>query len=396
MESHLFDLSKKIIKIVFDFYHIYSHYHSQLALQIKKKNSPIKLEDHTTLKSNLNKLLSEIKKQKEIIEQTPNFKTYLNNYYHEGCLQWKFSDKGIEKLFPICVYLFISQFKCIANCFAYNYILCSSICENYTINNINDLLSSNTPNNIILWKTITLLSLLTKPQNNITQEENNALSFIPSKPQIRLSEGIVISDEELELFELNTQFVSSFLTSNVLLEAYQTILNDSDKPEHFNGKLLEKENLSKVILDFLKEDSIFFVYKFPQHGLTLSDGSVLINYNQTCNASFAACYIMTIFHEITHVLYRKVINNNVFRRSFDETKDSGTLLEQLLVGDMNQCHRKGCCYIINSKNYNTSVTEFKNKLNEIESQVDYTKDTDTALYDLYKKTNHKPNCLVMP
>ena len=273
---------------------------------------------------------------------------------------------------------------------------CYTICQKYTINTINELLSSDSSNNIILWKIITLFCLLTKPQSNITQEETNAISFSPSEPQIKLSEGISISDDELEPFQMNTEFISTFLTSNVLLEAYKTILNDSNKPDNFNTLLLEKENLKKVILDFLKEDSIYFVYQFPQHGLTLSDGSVLINYEQTINASFAACYIMTIFHEITHVLYRKVINNNIFRRSFDETKDSGTLLEQLLVGDMNKCHRKGCCYIINSNNYNTSVSEFKKKFKEIESQIDNTKDTDTSLYVLYKKNNKKPNCLVMP
>ena len=396
MESNLSDLSKQILKLVFDFYDIYVNYHSQIKLLIKSKNESVKLEDPTTVKSKLNKLLNEIKSKKELLEQTPNFKDYLNKYYREGCLQWKFLDKGVEKLFPICVYIFISEFKFVENGFACNYMQCYTICQKYTINTINELLSSDSSNNIILWKIITLFCLLTKPQSNITQEETNAISFSPSEPQIKLSEGISISDDELEPFQMNTEFISTFLTSNVLLEAYKTILNDSNKPDNFNTLLLEKENLKKVILDFLKEDSIYFVYQFPQHGLTLSDGSVLINYEQTINASFAACYIMTIFHEITHVLYRKVINNNVFRRSFDETKDSGTLLEQLLVGDMNKCHRKGCCYIINSNNYNTSVSEFKNKLNEIESQVDYTKDTDTTLYDLYKKTNHKPNCLVMP
>ena len=49
---------------------------------------------------------------------------------------------------------------------------------------------------------------------------------------------------------------------------------------------------------------------------------------------------MTIFHEITHVLFRKIINTNSFRRSFDETQDEGNKVEQLLVGELNLCYKE--------------------------------------------------------
>ena len=74
---------------------------------------------------------------------------------------------------------------------------------------------------------------------------------------------------------------------------------------------------------------------------------------------------MTIFHEITHVLFRKIINTNSFRRSFDETQDEG---EQLLVGELNLCYKEGCDFILDLNNSQLSVTLFNKAFHEIEER----------------------------
>ena len=77
---------------------------------------------------------------------------------------------------------------------------------------------------------------------------------------------------------------------------------------------------------------------------------------------------MTIFHEITHVLFRKIINTNSCRRSFDETQDEGNKVEQLLVGELNLCYKEGCDFILDLNNSQLSVTLFNKAFHEIEER----------------------------
>ena len=130
---------------------------------------------------------------------------------------------------------------------------------------------------------------------------------------------------------------------------------------------LQKEKYFLIV--FAKPQAKYIIsFSFLEYGLTLADGSVLISIPVDDDLENGACCLMTIFHEITHVLFRKIINTNSFRRSFDETQDEGNKVEQLLVGELNLCYKEGCDFILDLNNSQLSVTLFNKAFHEIEER----------------------------
>ena len=286
----------------------------------------------------LNSLINVISEKWELLNKSEQFQKLYQNHYNEkeDLLDWTFGKNGIEQLLPVSVYIFIK--KCQLKCDNLQEVSSpfSKVCNNYSLELINQLFNSNEGNSIMIWKTLTLIVRLIKPNKEISIEETNAIHYSTNNAFLRkLSNGLyfneITNNNKLWTIILAKQTVTPFLLSPVLLEAYSIILSEVKSSDTIDKNQL-KERIKKEIEDFISQDKIYFIYNMPQYGLTLADGSVLINYDNTDEVAIAACCLMTIFHEMTHVLFRKIIYTNSFRRSFDENQDSGTKVEELLVG----------------------------------------------------------------
>ena len=250
----------------------------------------------------------------------------------------------------------------------------------------------------MIWKTVTLIVRLIKPNKEISNEEKNAIQYPTNNTNlIKLSNGLyfneITKNNKLWTIILAKNTVTPFLLSPVLLEAYSIILSEV-KPRETIDKNQLKERIKKEIEDFISQDKIFFIYNMSQRGLTLADGSVLINYNNTDEVANAACCLMTIFHEMTHVLFRKIIYTNTF--SFNKNQDSGIKIEELLVGEFHKCHKEGCYFILNFKNYQLYELKKFNSLfaSEEINCIQQDKTNTTKTYVLYKKTERKASCVI--
>ena len=393
--------SKKILENVFTFHKIYNQHlidreHQDIFFPTSDDLLP-KMPINIT--EELNSLIKDISDKWELLNKSQQFQAVYKEHYNENedLLDWTFGKNGIEQLLPISVYIFIK--KCKLKCGNFENAF-DNLCNNFSIELINQLFNSNKGNSIMIWKTITLILILNKPNQDISAEEINAITYQETENQlIKLSKGLYFDEKmgnnRIWSIVLNTNNVRPFLISPVLLEAYCTVLSEIKTPDTEDKKKLE-ERIKQEINDFLDKDTIYFSYNMHQHGLTLADGSVLINYEKRKKIAYAACCLMTIFHEMTHVLFRKIIYTNTFRRSFDETQDSGRKVEELLVGDLNECHQKGCYFILKIENYQYNDLKtfnllFKSEENKCVKQDGINK---TMTYILYKKTKKKASCVM--
>ena len=396
--------SKQIIENVFLFHNIYEQYlnnreEPENFFPPSDEFLPIIPQNIT---EQLNSLINEISEKMELLNKSEQFNIAYQTHYNEkeDLLHWTFGKNGIEQLVPISVYIFIK--KCQLKCghFIELFNPFSKICKNFSLDLITRLFNSNEGNIIMIWKTITFILILNKPNQDITAEENNSIKYPTSNNYIiKLSHGLhfdeITENSKILTIVLNKKTVTPFLLSPVLLEAYSTILSEV-KCKETTDKNQIKERIQKEIEDFLTKDSIYFIYNMFQRGLTLADGSVLINYQNTDDVGNAACCLMTIFHEMTHVLLRKIIYTNTFRRSFDETEDLGNKVKECLVGELNQCHKKGCYFLLNLKNYQLcDLKTFKSRFTAEEKNC-IKKDINdsTKTYVIDKKTKKRASCVM--
>ena len=103
-----------------------------------------------------------------------------------------------------------------------------------------------------------------------------------------------------------------------------------------------------MIEEYLNQDSIIVVRDFPQYGLTLADSSIILLINKDADYPSLASALITLYHEMIYLLYRKLSNTSFFKRSFDETQNASKKFELSLLGNYNTCHRESCHYIIST------------------------------------------------
>lgn len=391
--------SKQIMENVFLFYHSYTEYIENMMTLPNKPQDYI-INPSKEVKDKLNGYITSIKDKFELLKNLEHFKKDYNIHYKEkeDAIDWTFGQNGIEKLLPIAIFIFVK--KCMLEQPIKLHKLRApfgKICKHYSLDSINQLFNSNEGNSIMIWKNITLVLILIYPNKNITTEEKNAIKFEQTNRIIKLSKGIILNDTENDIPKeiiFNTQFVRPYLKSKVLLESFITILNEKVEPHQKDNDRL-KQRIENEIEDFLVNDTIYFIDSFPQYRLTLADGSVLINAPEDDQVENAACCLMTLFHEMTHVLFRKIIDTNTFRRSFDETQDSGRKLEELLVGKLNECHKEGCDFILNLDNYTLSVSDFNKSFHSIEEKYEKSNSSkNMKTYNLYKLANQRLSCVM--
>ena len=391
--------SKAILENVFSFHRIYNQYLAEIErpdIFFPPSDDIIPIMIPQKIKSQLNLLIKDISDNLELLYKSKQFQKVYKEHYKEieDILVWTFGKNGIEQLLPISVYLFIKQCNLKYDNFGDALLPFDNLCNNFSLELIFQLFNSNKGNSIIIWKTIKLILIL-KPNQDISVEQIKSIRYIETDDLIPLSKGLNFDEKmgnnRIWSIVLNTNTVRPFLISPVILEAYCTILSEIETPETTDKKKLQ-ERIKKEINDFLDKDTIYFSHKMLQHRLTLPDGSVLINYKRTKTIAYAACCLITLFHEMTHVLFRKIINTNIFTRCIDETQYSGRTVEELLIGNLNECHQKGCYFILTIGNYqNNSLKTFNLLFNNCEKE-----DTinNTMKYVLYNKTKKKPSCVM--
>ena len=391
--------SKQIMENVFLFYHSYTEYIENMMTLPNKPQDYI-INPSKEVKDKLNGYITSIKDKFELLKNLEHFKKDYNIHYKEkeDAIDWTFGQNGIEKLLPIAIFIFVK--KCMLEQPIKLHKLRApfgKICKHYSLDSINQLFNSNEGNSIMIWKNITLVLILIYPNKNITTEEKNAIKFEQTNRIIKLSKGIILNDTENDIPKeiiFNTQFVRPYLKSKVLLESFITILNE--KVDLKNKDILKKQ-IEKEIDNFLNKDTIYFVESFPQYGVTLADGSVIINAPEDDQFENAACCLMTLFHEMTHVLSMKIINKNAFRITVEETQDIGRTILQLFVGKLNECHKEGCDFILNLNNYTLSVIDFNKAFHSIEEKYENSnssKNKNMKTYNLYKSANQRLSCVM--
>ena len=108
--------SKQIMENIFQFYNSYEEYIKEM---MKLQNSP---DDYiinpTKIKDRLNSYLTIIKNNYQLLHDSEQFrKKYITHYNEkEDLLNWTFGEKGIEKLLPIAIYIFVKKCNLADNC----------------------------------------------------------------------------------------------------------------------------------------------------------------------------------------------------------------------------------------------------------------------------------------
>ena len=368
---------------------------NSVFIDYKKKNQPPTLT--IELKSKLDLIFEKILNLDSELQKIPSFSEFYSNHYIDNNIEWTYNDKNIKELIPMSVHTFITILKSgKQNHFEY-YFTFKTICKMFSLELINQMFQTNT-DAIIVWKIIALAFILTNPGERLPLKLERAITYSPSSKIYSLSHGIIIETEDpksnsLKKINFNTSFVKPFLCSFTILSCFKQILKEALEYNEIDIKV-KRKTLKIMIEEYLSEDLIFLVNDFPQFGLTLADCSIILNVTKAVNYPSLASVMMTLYHEMTHLLYRKVSNTNFFRRSFDETEDSGTMVEKLLLGDLNKCHKATCHYILNISNYKCYPDVFYTKLSAIENYYRIGKIEDTRTYTLYKDDSNDLGCLI--
>ena len=191
--------SKKIMENVFLFYHTYKEYIENI-ITLKNKPHDYIINPPKEIKDKLNCYITIIKEKYELYNHLDQFQKDYNAYYKEkeDLIVWQFGQKGIEKLLPIAIYIFVK--KCLLDQPFKLHELRSpfgKICQYYSLDSINQFFKSNEGNSIMIWKTITLVTLLIYPNKKISFEEKNAIKFEQTNNIIKLSDGIILNDNDI-------------------------------------------------------------------------------------------------------------------------------------------------------------------------------------------------------
>ena len=149
-----------------------------------------------------------------------------------------------------------------------------------------------------------------------------------------------------------------------------------------------------MIEEYLNQDSIIVVRDFPQYGLTLVDSSIILLINKDADYPSLASALITLYHEMIYLLYRKLSNTSFFFFCFDETQNTSKKFELSLLGNYNTCHRESCHYILDINNYNNFPDTFLSELSVIENKYEIGQIKDDVSYQLYKKDSTPPSCLL--
>lgn len=384
------DITKEIINQIYLFHSIFNDYIQNEESIFLDEGLPGNLE--TKMKPIIDNILhldSQLEKQSNFIE-------FYSNHYKNNIIEWTYSEKNIQDLLPISIHTFIKKIEFNQKRYDKFYFAFHKICSNFDSKIIEQMFQSN--NGVIVWKIIVLVFILINPNNEISINMRKAISYSIPQEIYSLQKGIkfAILDPKtstLKRFNFDTIFVKPFLTSFTLLSCFKKILKDA---LNFHGKELKikKKTLKIMIEEYLNQDLIIVVREFPQNGITLADSSIILLINKDADYPSLASVLMTLYHEMTLLLYRKISNTSFFQKSFDETQDAGKKVEQLLLGNYNTCHRESCYYILDINNYNNSPNTFLTELSVIEKKYEIGQMKDDVSYQLYQNDSTPPSCLL--
>lgn len=102
--------SKKIMENVFLFYHTYKEYIENM-ITLKNKPHDYIINPPKEIKDKLNFYITIIKEKYELCNHLDQFQKDYNAHYKEkeDLIVWQFGQKGIEKLLPIAIYIFVKK-----------------------------------------------------------------------------------------------------------------------------------------------------------------------------------------------------------------------------------------------------------------------------------------------
>lgn len=386
------DIAKEILSQIYLFNTIFDDY-----LQTCKEQEEITKSIRALpadLDNKLKLIVENILSLDSQLMKISDFTDFYNEHYKFNNIEWTHKEKDITELLAIAVHVFITKIKLNKMDNELCYFEFSKICSLFSFEIIEQMFQVN--KGVIVWKIVALVSILINPSDKISAKLRKAISYSIPKNIYSLHQGILITcthtQEDRYYIQFNTKFVKPFLTSYTILTCFKQIINEALKYNGLNIKVKRKE-LKVIIDEYLTQDLIVFVKDFPQYGLTLADCSIIILIQDNDYPSLASV-MLSIYHEMTHLLYRKVSNTSFFRRSFDETQDSGKKVEQLLIGEYDTCHKEACYYILNINNYDVLPELFKAKFYAIENNYNCIPENNSDTYTLYKEDSTPPCCIL--
>lgn len=231
-----------------------------------------------------------------------------------------------------------------------------------TPDQIYDLLSQRKGKGLIeLQLTIIIRFLLSEQYCHVlimTLSESQVLPLIDNFEFTINNQSVTVTDELLY----------SFFYSEVLLHAYSLLLR---KKEY----AVKTEVIKKYIQHIIDNNKIFIVPYLFSLGITAENGFIYIrtiNLENVFDLQSSALVFITLIHEVSHFIMRKVMNTNYFEKSrkldsFPSKYDTGDTFEALLFGNKSKINDEFATFILNKNNYNQSYELFTNKINNIKN-----------------------------
>lgn len=250
-------------------------------------------------------------------------------------------------------------------------------------NNMHLNFLSSTNNLEKTYKKYLLLSLLKSEENfnyDLSQFDNiyeTTPIYILYQCKMNFQNSIEYTDKVQG--RLSMQNFESLLYSNTILNCYKEVIYD------LYGKFIETSDIEKMIRDFRKNHSIFFIEMEDNLlGLTLYNGTILLNkdfYNNKNNFPKTLIGFLTLFHEYSHIISKLIRGDkNYFydtghflesNNSLVNIDESGDYFENKLIFDVlrnKEITNLESKYLLDAKNYvyensqefNQSFEKFRN------------------------------------
>lgn len=380
------DFAKEIINQIYLFNSIFENY-----LQKQLENTTQSISINEVLPVELEAIIENIVKIDSQLGKLPNFTEFYNEHYINNNIKWTFDERDIKMLLPLAVHTFVNKMGIGKRDYYEYYLLFYKIWVNFSQEIIKQMFKDN--KGVIIWKITTLVSILVNPNKEISPNLRRAISYPIPNEMYSLSKGIQLivlepKTKQIKKTHFNTLFVKQYLTSYTLLSSFKQILKEEIEVK------VKRKTLRVIIEEYLNQDKIIIVREFPQNGLTLVDGSIIILLNKELDYLSLAIVLISLYYEMLNYLYWKVSITNFFKKVYDNDKDNiGKKIEQLLLGNYNTYHKESCYYIVDCNNYNNSPDTFRMELSAIENKYENKLIKDEVLYQLCRNDS-APSCLL--